>query len=158
MPFRGGRSQAERELLRDIGPLKPPNPGVAQVEDGSIVGAGEADPSIPPGTEVKVNFPAPRERVIDSNGIMSPRWYRFFEELYRRTGGIYDNVNVVLARRFLSTTTGSLALASQAPSAEITHIRQMGAGSLTMTGHESITPAETGSGSLSLTGLVPTVS
>ena len=135
MPFQRIHTDGERRIDRTLtGTPPPPEPGVAQSEDGSIV-ASTADPTnIDPGTFVRVNLPGPREPVLDSSGHMSPRWYRFFTELYRRTGATQDNVNFVPAFRKLAPTGFTLAFTGAAPLANIAHNRAMGAGAAVITG------------------------
>jgi hypothetical protein len=90
--------------------------------------------AVPPATPIPVTIPGIREPVVNGSGVMTPRWWRFFEELYRRTGAIEDNINN--ADRVLTGTgtTGSLALAGVAPTAEITHNKTPATASLTLAG------------------------
>lgn len=158
MPFFRRQLNGGKTPDRTItGQLPPPEPGVAQTEDGMIVGSTDDPSGIKAGTQVKVGLPGPREPVIDSLGYMSPHWYRFLQELYRRTGATRDNVNFVPGFRKLPLNPFSLALAGIAPSAEIVHIRQMGAGSLSITGSISSTGPEPSVGALNLSGQAPTV-
>jgi hypothetical protein len=89
---------------------------------------------------------------------MSPRWWRFFEELYRRTGAIEDNINN--ADRVLTGagTTGTLALAGVAPTAEISVTEAVPVGALALASEAPtvIVPTVPG-GSLSLAGVAPTI-
>lgn len=121
------------ELIVDrtlTGVPPPPEPGVAQTDGGAIVGS-EADITIKPGTFVRVTLPGPRERMIDDNGFISPRWYRFLQELYRRTGGVNDNVNWTGHQRDLGIPSATATFTGAAPSVAITHIRVTSAGSAT---------------------------
>jgi hypothetical protein len=125
------------------GPSVVPQPGVVQTNTGIVVGAdtnvvGQTNVILQPDVAVKVTMPGPREPVIDARGVMAPRWRRFFEELYRRTGALEDNVNAAefaLAGSGVSTT-GSLAFTGAAPTVNITHIRGMSLGSATLTGQD----------------------
>jgi hypothetical protein len=135
MPFQRVQLNGIKVPDRTItGALPPPEPGVSQSEDGIIVGS-VADPAgIKAGTEVVVTLPGPKEILFDSRGIMTPRWYRFFSELHRRTGGTRDNVNFVPALRKLPLEPFALMITGPAPTAQIVHIRMMGVGSLAITG------------------------
>lgn len=89
-------SEGQKVVNRSrTGPLKAPDTGVIISIDSIVIGDSQSDPydAIAPSTPIKVTLPGPRERVIDDNGILTPRWRRFFEELYRRTGAYEDNVN-----------------------------------------------------------------
>jgi len=139
-------------------PRPVPSTGQAQAADGSIVGA-VANADIPPATPIPVSIPGINELVVDSRGAMSPRWWRFFEELYRRTGAIEDNINSFELILGDSATTVALVLSGVIPtlSAGI----GVSAKVLTLTG-TAPTAVNTGqlpgSASLTLTGTVPTVS
>ena len=136
MPFNRRWDPAGNEYIidRDLtGPPPPPSTGTTQTDTGVIVGdASNID--VPPATPVKVNLPGPNEAVLDSRGVMRPRWYRFFLELYRRTGAIEDNINNTSRQLGGSATTGSLVLTGAAPSAEISVTESPAAGSLSLTG------------------------
>lgn len=128
--FQGGVKIVDRT---QTGIPRPPNTGVAQTEEGVIVGSLD-NGIIEPGTAVKVSFPGPKESLLDPAGHMSPRWYRFLSELYRRTGGPNDNVNFVGTLRNIAFSPDSLAITGVAPSVEIAHTRMMTVGSVTLTG------------------------
>jgi hypothetical protein len=119
MPFLRRWDNLEQDYVidRDLtGPPKPsPNTGTAQAQDGTIVGDA-SNVNIPPATPIPVTIPSPYEPVLDSRGSMNPRWWRFLEELYRRTGAIEDNINNVDRLLGGSTTAGSMAFAGVAPS------------------------------------------
>ena len=135
MPFLRRQLNGGKETDRTItGQLPPPEPGRAQTEDGRIVGSLPGDPSaIKTATEVHVTLPGPREQVIDAKGNMSPRWYRFFQELYRRTGATRDNVNLTPTLRKLAPTTGSLAITGgTAPTVGQNHVMTPTLGSLSL--------------------------
>jgi hypothetical protein len=135
MPFQREYEGGIQVINRDrTGPPRPPEPGIAQTSEGTIVGSVTDPFTINPGTEVKVNLPGPRESFLDARGNVSPKWYRFFNELYRRTGGPKDNVNFVGQFRDIGLTPAGLVLTGAAPIAQITHTRQMSVGSLTLTG------------------------
>ena len=105
MPFNREYRRANGEepgyyINRDrTGPPGPPQPGVVQTNAGVVTGAdtnvvGGSNVVLQPDKDIPVTIPGPREKVIDAHGNMSPRWRRFFEELYRRTGGaLEDTVN-----------------------------------------------------------------
>ena len=165
MPFKRRWSREERTHIidRDLtGPVRPvPDTGTQVTEDGIVV-ADSSNLNIPPATPMPVTIPGIREPVLDALGSMSPRWWRFFEELYRRTGAIEDNINN--ANRFLSGsgTSGSIALAGVAPTAEISVTESPSTGSLSLAG---VTPFAVSSSpiitpstaSLGLTGDVPVI-
>jgi hypothetical protein len=151
----------DRELT---GPPKPvPETGTIRAADGAIV-ADSTTVSIPPPTPIEVKFPGPREPVLDGNGNMTPRWYRFYKELYLRTGGPVDNIN-----RVPTTTIGSgvtpteLTLAGAAPSVEIDHFRAVGVGTLSVSPttpapDESSPTRSPSTASITVTGAAPTIS
>jgi hypothetical protein len=116
MPFNRYWDDLQKQKLVDrtrTGLPSSPETGKVQAATGNIVG-DSASISIPQATPIAVAMPGPREPVIDARGIMTPRWRRFFEELYRRTGGYEDNINN--ANRELGTsTTGSVAITGYAP-------------------------------------------
>ena len=135
MPFQRRQLNGEKEPDRtQTGHLAPPEPGRAQTEDGAIVGAGASPSIIKAATEVVVTLPGPREPVFDAKGNMAPRWYRFFSELYRRTGGTQDNVNFVPVFRKLSPTTAALSFVGAAPTAEISVTEAVPSGILALAG------------------------
>jgi len=115
------------------GPPPPPSTGTTQTETGLIVGDA-AGISIAPPTPVQVNLPGPKEPVIDSRGVMTPRWYRFLTELYRRTGGPQDNINRVDRDVGGSTTVGSLAITGSTPVVQIAHSKTPSTAALGLTG------------------------
>ena len=137
MPFQRRYDRDTRTFVidRDLtGAPKPvPSTGTAQIADGTIVGSA-ANQDIPPATPIPVSIPGINEIVTDSRGVMSPRWWRFFEELYRRTGAIEDNINSIGRITGTSATTAALAFTGNAATVEIDHIRQVGLGSITTTG------------------------
>ena len=154
--------EGQRDYIvdRDLtGPPKPvPSTGTRVTATGAVV-ADSATIAVPPATPIPVRIPGILEPVTDSRNVMTPRWWRFFEELYRRTGAIEDNVNNASRTLAGSATTAALALTGAAPSAEITHIRQVGTASLTATG---IAPSignhiDVPTGSIGLTGAAPTI-
>lgn len=115
------------------GPPPPPSTGRTQTETGVIVGDAPGF-EVPPATPVKVNIPGPREAVIDARGNMTPRWRRFFEELYRRTGALEDNINSTDRNIGGTATAGSASLSGAAPSAEITHNKSVPVLSISLSG------------------------
>ncbi len=160
MPFQRRYDRDTRTFIVDrtlTGPPRPvPSTGTAQAADGSIVSFA-ANTDIPPATPIRVSIPGINETVVDSRGVMSPRWWRFFEELYRRTGAIEDNINSTELILGQSTTTGALAFTGNAPTAETTHIRQVGLGSITTTGGAVRVNPIPSLASLTITGNAPTV-
>ena len=162
MPFQRRYDRDAQAYIVDrnlTGAPKPvPSTGQAQTADGSIVGAA-ANTDIPPATPIPVSIPGINEPLTDSRQIMTPRWWRFFEELYRRTGAIEDNINSVELILGSSATTIALSLIGIAPSAEISVTEVPSAGSLALTGAApSIVVGQTvPAGSLTLAGTVPTI-
>ena len=121
------------------GGYAPPEPGRVQTEDGTIVGS-LSENTIPSGTEVKVNLPGPREPLFDARGNVSPRWYRFFLELYRRTGGPNDNVNFTPALRNLPLSPQALSIAGAAPTVQIVHTKEVPVASLSLSSEAPTIP------------------
>ena len=164
MPFNLEWDPEAEEYISNLfrtGPPQPPETGTTQSETGNIVGDASTI-KITPATPVTVTIPGPRERVIDAQGNMTPRWRRFFEELYRRTGHIEDNINVAGRNLSGAGTTGSIAFTGAAPTVEIDHFRMMGLGSLSIAGSIAepslSSPVEAPStGSISIAGAVPVV-
>lgn len=116
MPFQRRWDRVTREYIIDrslTGPSIDPETGTAQTASGVIVG-DTGSSSIPPATPIPVTMPGPREPLMDSSGLVTPRWRRFFEEMYRRTGQTKDNVNDT-DRNVGDSTTGSLAFTGQQP-------------------------------------------
>jgi len=163
MPFYERFDERTGEPIVDrtqTGPPAPsPSTGTVRAEDGSIV-ADSATITIPPATPVRVDQPSPFEPVIDSEGRISPRWWRFFDQLYRRTGGVVDNINRVPTRLLGAGSVDALALTGAAPSAEIDEIVVMSVGSMTATGltaqpaHSNPIEAP-GTGSMTISGETP---
>ena len=166
MPFYERFDERTGEPIVDrtqTGPPAPsPSTGTVRAEDGSIV-ADSATIVIPPPTPVNVDLPSPFEPVIDANGKITPRWWRFLDQLYRRTGGVVDNINRVPTTVLggISGSTAAMTIASDAPSAEIDHIRAVGTASMTAAGQ---TPESfymrflPTLGSMAIAGTTPTVS
>ncbi len=160
MPFNRTHPNGAPVIDRtQTGPPAPsPQTGTVRAEDGSIV-ADSATIEIPRATPVFVNQPSPFEPVIDAEGRITPRWWRFFDQLYRRTGGVVDNINrvptVLLGADAASTV--AVTIAGIAPSAEITHIRAVGTAGITVTGGSIVVNPLPLTGSLTLTGAAPTV-
>jgi hypothetical protein len=134
MPFNREWRQANGDeaglfVNRDrTGPPVPPQPGVLQTEDGIVVGAdttlvGPATTVLQPDKAIPVTIPGPREPVLDATGIMAPRWRRFFEELYRRTGALEDNINAaVFGVDASSDFTGTIAITGNAVTITHSHV------------------------------------
>jgi len=147
----------------------PPKPvaytGTTQESDGNVVVANQAvTPSIPPPTPINVTLPGPSEPVMDANGRLNPRWWRFFNELYLRTGGLTDNINRAPQTFLVAGAADALAFVGAAPT--ILHpedIRVPPTASISITGNIAepalSSPIEAPFvGSLSITGYAPTVS
>lgn len=116
MPFQRVWNEALQTKVTDrtrTGLPSAPETGKRQAASGLIVG-DSADVTIPPSTPIPVAMPGPREPVINAQGILTPRWRRFFEELYRRTGAYEDNVNDA-NRKLGKGTSGSMAITGYAP-------------------------------------------
>lgn len=116
MPFQRYWDDAQQVKIVDrtrTGLPSAPQTGTRQAATGAIVG-DSTDVKIPPSTPIPVAMPGPREPVINAHGIMTPRWRRFFEELYRRTGAYEDNVNDA-NRKLGKDTSGSLTITGNAP-------------------------------------------
>jgi len=158
MPF--NRKWADGAYVVDrsrTGAPPPPEPGTVVEADGTVV-ADSATIDIPPATPVKVNLPGPGERIIDERGNLTPRWRRFFEELYRRTGGINDNINRATRVLVGAGSTDALIITGNAPSIGIDEIVPAVVGSMVVSG---TTPTATLSGpttaSISISGETPTI-
>jgi hypothetical protein len=136
MPFQRRWSIEEEDYIVDrelTGPPPVPSTGTTQTESGNIVGDA-SNVAVAPATPVRVTMPGPREVVLDANGNMTPRWRRFFEELYRRTGAIEDNINNTDRNIGGTTTTAALVLSGAAPTAEISVTEAVPVGTLTIAG------------------------
>lgn len=144
MPFQRRWDAEAGEPIVDrtlTGPPPPPETGTTTQEDGTVIVANQnIQPQIPPATPVTVNFPGPNEPVVGLNGLMSPRWWRFFDELYRRTGGVVDNINKAPVVYLTVGAPAELSFTGYAPSVEITHIRDVGTGSVSFTGFAPTIP------------------
>jgi hypothetical protein len=139
--------------------------GTTQQEDGTVIVANQnVTPSIAPATPINVTLPGPNETVINANGRLNPRWWRFFNELYQRTGGINDNINRAPVTYLAVGAPDALTLTGAAPTLDQTHNNTtiMSLGSLGITGYIAepalSSPVEAPLvGSLSLTGIAPTI-
>ena len=138
MPFQRVWDHGEEVYVVDrsfTGPPRPaPETGTVVAEDGTVV-AQSATIAITPATPVKVNLPHPGEPIVMADGKINHHWWRFFNELYLRTGGVVDNINRVPTTLLGTGSHDALAFTGYAPSPEITHIRQMGKGSVAITGY-----------------------
>ena len=146
-------------INRDLtGPPPPPSTGTIRAEDGTIV-ADSTTLSIPPPTPVAVDQPSPFEPVIDANGRITPRWWRFFDQLYRRTGGVVDNINRVPATLLGSGGTVAMTIAGKVPL--VSTLLSLGApASMTITGAAptvSILISMGAPASMAVTSAAPTV-
>lgn len=148
MPFNREYDPVSKEYFinRDrTGTPPPPETGTVVDESGSIVAATAAvaiSSGVPPATPVNVTLPGPNEPLVLKDGRISPRWWRFLDELYRRTGGIVDNINKLPATYLPSGAHDELVFTGYAPSVQITHIRDVGVASMTLTG-EAVTIVNT---------------
>ncbi|KKL72060.1 hypothetical protein LCGC14_2088690 [marine sediment metagenome] len=160
MPFLVTHPNGEPVIDRtQTGPPAPsPQTGTVRAEDGSIV-ADSATIDIPRATPVFVNQPSPFEPVIDAEGRITPRWWRFLDQLYRRTGGVVDNINRVPTTLLGADASSTVAvtIAGIAPSAEITHIRAVGTASITVTGGSIVVNPLPLTGSMTITSEAPIV-
>jgi len=124
------------------GPPKPASePGTAAAaltdNDGNVVSAVLADSpivGIPPSTPITVNLPSPNEPIVMSNGRVNHRWWRFFNELYLRTGGEVDAINTIPTTLLGAGSIDALALAGVAPTIKVDPGPEMSLGSLSLTG------------------------
>lgn len=137
MPFHRewDRGSGTYTINRDrTGPKPAPATGVIAKEDGTVIVANQnITPSVPPSTPVQVNFPGPNEPIVGANGMITPRWWRFLDELYRRTGGVEDNINKVNGT-YLFPTTSVVVLSGIAPTVQIDPGAEVSAGSVVIAG------------------------
>lgn len=179
MPFNRTHPNGEPEIDRtQTGPPAPsPQTGTVRAEDGSIV-ADSATIEIPRATPVFVNQPSPFEPVIDAEGKITPRWWRFFDQLYRRTGGVVDNINRVPTSLLGASSASTVAMTITGAAPSLSWTQAMGApasmsisgaaptvsilisapvGSMVITGGAVKVNPIPSVGSLTLTGNIPTV-
>ncbi len=160
MPFNVTHPNGEPVIDRTFtGPPAPsPQTGTVRAEDGSIV-ADSATIEIPRATPVFVNQPSPFEPVIDAEGRITPRWWRFLDQLYRRTGGVVDNINRVPTQLLGTGSSASMTITGAAPArVDIHHIRAVGTATMTVAGAVPSLPTTFISvpvGSMALTGELP---
>jgi hypothetical protein len=105
--------------------------------DGNIVSAVLAKSpivGIAPATPITVNLPNPSEPIVMANGRINHRWWRFFNELYLRTGGAVDAINTVPTTLLGAGSADSVALSGAAPTVQIDPGAEMGAGSIALSG------------------------
>ena len=138
MPFQRRWNPATREYEPDrtlTGPAVPsPDRGRDQTNSGMIVGSN-ADIEVTPAKQIPVRMPGPRDRVVNPDGTMNRVWWRFLEELHRRTGALEDNVNWSGLTLGSSGTTVAIVITGAAPSAEITHSKTPSTVTLSVTGN-----------------------
>ena len=143
-------------------PPPPPETGLATEADGTVILANQnTTPNIPPATPITVTFPGPNEPMVLPNGMISPRWWRFLNELWRRTGGYQDNINKISSIYFFPTS-GSLVLSGVAPTINIAEIGAPSTVSVAMTGQATYpftsSPVRSpDTASVTTTGAAPTV-
>ncbi len=159
MPFNRTHPNGEPVIDRtQTGPPAPsPQTGTVRAEDGSIV-ADSATIEIPRATPVFVNQPSPFEPVIDAEGRITPRWWRFFDQLYRRTGGVVDNINRVPT--VLLGAGGSVAMVIAGKVPLVSKLLSLGApASMALAGAAPtiMNGFRTALGSMSIAGSAPTV-
>jgi len=138
MPFYRRWDNAAQDFIidRDLtGPPKPsPSTGTTQGPDGTII-AASATIAIAPATPVEVTQPSPFEPMVDKNGRISAKWWRFFDQLYRRTGGVMDNVNRVPTTAVGAGGTVALGLTGATSTLLHNSIRKPAKVSLSFTGY-----------------------
>lgn len=151
---------ADRTLT---GPAKPSaETGTIAKTDGTVIVANQnVQPSVPPSTPVNVILPSPNEPIIGKDGKINHNWWRFFNQLYLRTGGVIDNVNQVHTTYAISGGVDALAFTGTTPTIDIEEIAVPTVGSITVTGLSEepalSSPVEAPSiGSITITGLEPT--
>ena len=91
---------------------------------------------------------------------MAPRWRRFFEELYRRTGALEDNINALTNRDIggSSLTSDALALAGKIPTLARSWAMRPGTAGTTIAGNlVYVNTALPLTASTALAGSVPTL-
>lgn len=116
----------------------PPETGKVVAEDGTIVARTQLTyPSVPPATPVTVTFPGPNEPLVLRDGRISPRWWRFLDELWRRTGGVIDNINRIPTIGLKTGAPDDLLLSGYAPTIVVTtNVKEFpSTGSLGLTGY-----------------------
>lgn len=119
-------------------PVPAPQTGTTQQVDGSIIVANQTiTPSVAPATPVQVTLPGPNEPIIDQSGRINPHWWRFFIELYQRTGGINDNINKAPVTYLPTGVADALSITGAAPTISVTtnNTAVMSTGSTTITGY-----------------------
>lgn len=117
------------------GPPPPPQTGVTVQDDGVVIVANQNIlPDVPPATPVQVNFPGPNEPIVGKDGRITPRWWRFLDELYRRTGGVNDNINQIPTTYLPAGSPDALTLAGVAPTLKIDPGPEMSLGSMAIAG------------------------
>ena len=141
MPFNRKFDEFEGDYIIDrtlTGPPPTPNTGTT-VSDSGIVIADSANVAIPPSKTIPVTMPGPREPVLDASGIMAPRWRRFFEELYRRTGALEDNVNGLTDRELggAGIAIDPIAISGIAPTVVQGIVKAPSTVSITATGQQA---------------------
>lgn len=140
MPFHRewDRGSGTYTINRDrTGPVPPPETGVTQQDEGVVIVANQAvQPDVPPATPVKVNFPGPNEPIVGANGMITPRWWRFLDELYRRTGGVVDNINKA-PNVWLPPSSDTLVLSGVAPTVVVSNNAAVSVRSVSITGQDA---------------------
>lgn len=168
MPFLRRWDPATQTRIADrtlTGPAKPSaETGTIAKTDGTVIVANQnVQPSVPPSTPVNVILPSPNEPIIGKDGKINHNWWRFFNQLYLRTGGVLDNVNQVHTTYAISGGVDALAFTGETSVLDLTIFvyKYPAAGSATITGEtpESLLASPTElppAGSVTITGLEPT--
>jgi hypothetical protein len=148
------------------GPVPPPETGVIAETDGDLKVANQAVfPAVPPVTPVEVILPSPNEPIIGRDGKINHNWWRFFNQLYRRTGGHQDNVNRILRSYIIAGSPDALAFTGGgAPTLDIEEGAKPTAGSATLSGQlplmfnsSPVKATSSGSATIADTGDAPLV-
>ena len=159
MPFNRTWPNGEPVIDRtQTGPPAPsPQTGTVRAEDGSIV-ADSSTIEIPRATPVNIDQPSPFEPVIDAEGRITPRWWRFFDQLYRRTGGVVDNINRVPTTLIGGSSSSTVAMTITGAAPSLSWTQAMGApASMSITGGSIVVNPLPSTGSMTITSEAPTV-
>jgi hypothetical protein len=147
---------------RDLtGPPKPAaETGTVVSQDGTIVAHSETV-AITPATPVNVDLPSPNEPLVMSDGRINHHWWRFFNQLYLRTGGVQDNINRTPTTLLGAGSVDALAITGAAPL--LSWGKSPTTGAVVVAGKTAqpalSSPVEAPSvGSITITGAAPTIS
>jgi hypothetical protein len=149
---------------RDLtGPPKPAaETGTVVSQDGTIVAHSETV-AITPATPVNVDLPSPNEPLVMSDGRINHHWWRFFNQLYLRTGGVQDNINRTPTTLLGAGSVDALVLSGKLPTIQHNRVSAPTTGTVTVSGKTAqpalSSPVEAPSvGSITITGAAPTIS